>query len=161
MVRMKKDAKIDETGKYRYMLIRQWNEKKDFVNFVLFNPSTADDKDDDPTITTCISFAKKLGYGGLYITNLFAYRTSFPKELKDSTEPEGENNDYYIKKYAKLSKDIIVAWGNHGSFKNKDIHIIDMLSEINTLYCLGLTKKRNPRHPLYLKRTTKKILLNY
>ena len=154
---MKKDADIDETGKYRYMLSRQWNEKKDFVNFVLFNPSTADDKEDDRTIKACISIAENLGYGGFYVTNLFAYRTSFPKELKNFTEPEGEKNDDYIKKYANLSKDIIVAWGNHGSFKNRDKHLIDTLSEINTLYCLGHTKKGNPRHPLYLKRTTKKI----
>ena len=42
------------------------------------NPSTADENKDDPTIRRCNSFANDWGYGGLCMTNLFAYRATDP-----------------------------------------------------------------------------------
>ena len=36
------------------------------------NPSTADENENDPTITRCINFAKSWGYGSVCVTNLFA-----------------------------------------------------------------------------------------
>jgi len=33
------------------------------------NPSTADENENDPTITRCINFAKSWGYGGVCVTN--------------------------------------------------------------------------------------------
>lgn len=60
---MKKDATLDKTRKYRYVLKRQWGADDDnFVNFVLLNPSTADENADDPTIKACIKFAQNWGY---------------------------------------------------------------------------------------------------
>src|SRR6185295_13389216 len=62
--------------KYRYVLFRCWDIEKTMVNFVALNPSTADESKDDPTLRRCMSFAKSFGYGGLYITNLFAFRAT-------------------------------------------------------------------------------------
>ena len=62
---MQKDAILDKKRKYRYMLKRQWGDSTDkFINFVLLNPSTADETVDDPTIKACIKFTQNLGYGG-------------------------------------------------------------------------------------------------
>ena len=47
--------------KYRYSLVREWNKNKGKVLFIMLNPSTADDKEDDKTIIRCINFTKGLG----------------------------------------------------------------------------------------------------
>lgn len=77
------DAFIDTSENFRYWLKRKWGEKDSFVNFVLLNPSTADEKIDDRTVKSCIARAKRMGFCGIYITNLFAFRTKSPKILKE------------------------------------------------------------------------------
>ena len=61
---MKKDAVLSEDRKYRYLLSRNWDDTKPTVLFIGLNPSTADEKEDDPTINKCISYAKSWGNPG-------------------------------------------------------------------------------------------------
>ena len=61
-----------------------------------YDPSRADAKVNDPTITRCINFAKSWGYGKLEVVNLFAYRTPHPSLLKQAAEPIGRDNNRYI-----------------------------------------------------------------
>lgn len=153
---MIKDAFLDKERQYRYMLKRQWGERNDnFINFVLLNPSTANETIDDPTIKACIKFAQNLGYDGFYVTNLFAFRTRSPQILKKSRNPIGERNDEFIKKYAYKSKLVVIAWGNHGNFMNRDNEVSKILSKIKNPHCLAITKSGSPKHPLYIKRDTK------
>lgn len=153
---MKTDAILDTTRKYRYMLMRQWGTDKN--NFVLLNPSTADEKVNDPTIKGCIKFAQNWGYDGLYVTNLFAFRATDPCDLKNS-DPVGKLNDRYLKEYAKKSKLVVFAWGNHGSYLHRNSEVIKMLSKFCVPHCLKITKSGSPKHPLYIKRTTKHSLI--
>lgn len=153
---MIKNAVLDKDRIYRYMLERQWGDSNDnFINFVLLNPSTADEKIDDPTIKACIKFAQNLKFNGMYITNLFAYRTKSPRKLKESRNPIGNENDKYIKEYAHKSKLVVVAWGNHGNFLNRNSEVLKILSEIKPPHCLAITNQGSPKHPLYIKRDTK------
>lgn len=154
---MHKDAILDKTRKYRYILKRQWGgNDNNFINFILLNPSTADETKDDRTITACIKIAQNLGYDGLYVTNLFAFRATKPTDLKTSTEPIGELNNQYLKDYAKKSKIIILGWGNHGGFLDRDQEVINLLSK-EAPQCLEITKLGSPKHPLYIKRTVKPL----
>ncbi len=156
---MEKKAILDQKRKYRYVLKRQWGtNEKNFVNFVLLNPSTADEKIDDPTIKACIKFAQNWKYDGMWVTNLFAFRTTQPINLKKNKRPIGNKNDSYIQKYAKKSKTIVIAWGNHGNFLNRDKQVIKLLSQISDLYCLQILKNGQPKHPLYVKRQTKLLI---
>lgn len=156
---MEKEAILDQKRKYRYVLKRQWGtNEKNFVNFVLLNPSTADEKIDDPTIQACIKFAQNWKYDGMWVTNLFAFRTTQPINLKKNKRPIGNKNDSYIQKYAKKSKTIVIAWGNHGNFLNRDKQVIKLLSQISDLYCLQILKNGQPKHPLYVKRQTKLLI---
>ena len=75
---MKKDAVLSEDRKYRYLLSRNWDDTKPTVLFIGLNPSTADEKEDDPTINKCISYAKSWGYGKVLMANLFAFRSTNP-----------------------------------------------------------------------------------
>lgn len=97
---MKKYATLSEDRKYRYTLTRIWDETKPKVMFIGLNPSTADETKDDPTIIRCINFAKSWGYGGLEMTNLFAFRATNPKVMKNEKEPIGKDNDTWLKKLA-------------------------------------------------------------
>lgn len=54
-------AVIDRTGKFRYLLERTWNTEDPPAVFIMLNPSTADELEDDPTIRRCVNFAKKWG----------------------------------------------------------------------------------------------------
>ena len=69
---MEKGAVISECQNYRYSLWRIWDESKPLIGFIGLNPSTADHREDDKTISRCIKFADSWGAGGFYMMNLFA-----------------------------------------------------------------------------------------
>ena len=81
---MKSGAIFSSCRKYRYALWRNWDETKPCVMIIGLNPSTADENENDPTITRCINFAKSWGYGGVCVTNLFAYCATVPSDMKAS-----------------------------------------------------------------------------
>ncbi len=139
---------------YRYSLSRIWDKKKKFVLFIGLNPSTADDKVDDPTIRRCVNFAKNWGYGGFLIVNLFAYRTTLPSNLKKVKCPVGKDNDKYIVKLSKKADLIVAAWGNNGNLYSRDKQVLNL---IPNLMCLKINKSGQPAHPLYLKKDLKLI----
>lgn len=150
---MKKSGAIfSEDQKYRYMLWRKWDIGKPMINFIGLNPSTANETEDDPTMRRCISFAKEWGYGGFYMTNLFAYRTPYPSDLLKSKDPIGSKNDKWIKKISKKVDKVVLAWGTKGQFLERDQRILPKLA--HKAFCLGYTKEGHPRHPLYVKSGT-------
>jgi hypothetical protein len=79
---MEKRATISVCSKYRYELHRTWDEKKKKVLFIMLNPSTACGVSDDLTTIRCINFAKKWGYGGIMIGNIYPFRAKRPKALR-------------------------------------------------------------------------------
>jgi hypothetical protein len=144
---MKKNAILSKGRKYRYVLSRIWDNSKEKIVFIGLNPSTADETIDDPTIRKCITYAKKWGYGGFYMLNLFAYRATEPGNMKMANDPVGEENDYYLDEYINKVNIAICCWGNHGQFKSRSKQV---LSKYNNLYFLKLNKTGEPAHPLYL-----------
>ncbi|MGK7899097.1 MAG: DUF1643 domain-containing protein [Xenococcus sp. (in: cyanobacteria)] len=142
-------------GDYRYLLWREWNTQGKTVSFIMLNPSRADAEVNDPTITRCINFARFWDYGRLEVVNLFAYRSPHPSLLKQAVEPIGRDNDRFILETVLRSDRVILAWGNHGTWRKQDLHVLQLLKDYNHLYCFGITKKGCPRHPLYLRRTSK------
>ena len=154
--KMKREAIISKCGKYRYSLVREWNKNKGKVLFIMLNPSTADDEEDDKTIIRCINFAKDWGYGGLMVGNLFAYRTTYPKELFKTKNPEGKDNLKRIKQMIKRSDLVICAWGNKQGSPPK------YLRELSELHYLKLlADRKTPGHPLRLKKDTKPKRFNF
>ncbi|KKM82312.1 hypothetical protein LCGC14_1320870 [marine sediment metagenome] len=145
---------------YRYGLTRQWGPGG-MVLFILLNPSTADAIVDDATVRRCIAFALAWGYGGLYIVNLFAFRSTDPRELLRVRDPIGAQNDHALSSYAEFSSLHVAAWGTHGALKERGRAVRDTLSALGyQLYHLGLTQGGHPRHPLYLAKSTKPQVWN-
>jgi hypothetical protein len=143
-----KNAIFSPCRRYRYALWRTWDKSKSSVLFIGLNPSTADETIDDPTLTRCINYAKDWGYGGVCIANVFAYRATKPKDLFARKRIIGKKNDHWLLKLANDADLVVAAWGNHGQYKNRASHVKSMLKK---LYCLKITKKGEPAHPLYLR----------
>mgnify|MGYP000942962828 CR=1 FL=1 len=146
---MKMDAKLSDCNTYRYYLTRQWDETLPYVNFIGLNPSTADATIDDPTIRKCMKYARNWGYGGIIMTNLFAFRSPYPEELfKYQGDKIGSKNNDYLKKGSMEAKISIAAWGDNGTHDERGAAVMRL---IDNLYCLKKSKVGQPRHPLYLK----------
>ena len=146
---VKKNAIFSDCRKYRYALSRTWNGKKKAILFIGLNPSTADEKIDDPTIRRCINYAQNWGYGSLLMVNLFAYRATKPTELKKVKNPIGNDNDLHIKELSKKVDLAVAAWGNEGSLLDRDKEVKKI---IPNLMCLKINKSGQPAHPLYQKK---------
>ena len=92
------------------------------------------------------------------MVNLFAWRTTHPKELRtETTDPVGPLNDVAIVEAGEAVGVIIAAWGNNGTMHNpvtgvrRDEEVRALLAEKNpSLHYLRLTKRSQPGHPLYI-----------
>ena len=142
---------------WRYALYRIWDRSLAPCMFIGLNPSTADETKDDPTVRRCIRFAKDWGFGGLHMTNLYAFRATDPKDLYAASRftmdahrrVVGPENDEWLMRLGEGAGIIIAAWGaDPGPFKTRPRHVSDLVSQ---LHVLALTKHGQPRHPLYLK----------
>ncbi len=143
---MKNTAHLSSCRTYRYTLWRTWDDTKDYVMFIGLNPSTADEKTDNPTLIRCMNYAKSWGFGGVCVANLFAYRATQPQMMKAAKEPIGIENDIWLQKIALDAGLIIAAWGNDGSYLNRSEHIKNLLPK---MHCLKINKSGEPAHPLY------------
>ena len=89
----------------------------------------------------------------LYIYNIFALRATDPKELKMIEDPIGIKNDDYLDEVSVASVKVVVGWGNHGGLHNRDKKIMEIFKD-RPIFCLGTNKSGQPKHPLYLPKTT-------
>ena len=136
---------------YRYTLIRQWGETGRTVNFVMLNPSTADEYANDPTVERCQRRAAAWDFDRLIVTNLFALRATDPRALKTVGDPVGPQNDAFLVSCASDADLIICAWGNHGTQAGRSTFVGGMLRRLGKpLHVLRLAKTGQPCHPLYL-----------
>ncbi|OQY98832.1 MAG: hypothetical protein B6D36_17070 [Planctomycetes bacterium UTPLA1] len=140
-------ARFSACRRYRYILWRLWNPDEPVVMVVGLNPSTADETTDDPTVRRCVRFAQSWGYGGVLLTNLFAYRSKDPAALPSVSDPVGPDNDRWIAWSNERSVLSVAAWGVGGSLHQRDREVLPLLTNP---HCLGITKGGAPRHPLYL-----------
>lgn len=145
---------------YRDLLWRIWDDGKTKCVFIMLNPSIADAHANDPTIKRCIGFARRLGYGGFYVVNLFSRISTDPNELRilHSGCLNSPLAVHYVDdafRYAKAKNaHIICGWGSHSILKDKLRTLaIAATAEAHDvrLYCLGINKDGNPKHPLYVK----------
>lgn len=156
-----KGAVLSDDRRYRYALARSWDLEKQAVAFIGLNPSTADETQDDATISKCIRYAQRWGYGTLLMLNLFAFRSTDPTNLRKAEDPVGPENDEWLFSMMVQSLPmpafvghtpkigaIVAAWGTHGKLMNRGWYV---QSRLPLLKCLRVTKHGYPEHPLYLK----------
>lgn len=155
-------------GAYRYELTRRWGHGPNLL-WVCLNPSTADAFTDDNTVKKIRKFTHRFAprAGGLRIVNLFALRSTKPKELWKHPDPVGPLGGLHLLSAVHAAHDdglpIITAWGTHGAgHKDRpetlgrgDLVAAELAAAGIRMLCLGTTKDGHPKHPLYLADDTK------
>jgi hypothetical protein len=147
-------AIFDVNGRYRYSLWRAWSAHHPRIAFILLNPSTADEQINDPTIRRCMAFARAWNFGSMEVVNLFAYRATDYRDLFKANQPIGEENNRFLLRAVECCSTIILGWGNRGTFLSRERQVLQLLAGRQNVYCLGITKDGQPRHPLYIKGDT-------
>jgi hypothetical protein len=135
---------------YRYQLTRTWDDTQAKALFIMLNPSTATEFQNDPTVERCERRARALGFGAFRVTNIFAYRATDPQKMRAQADPVGPENDAAILGAVSWADRVICAWGNHGAHLGRGAFVAAMLRKTPVpLWHLGLTQSGVPKHPLY------------
>ena len=147
MTAVYRQANISPCGTYRHRLYHRWGDRSRVCGFIMLNPSTADDVEDDPTVRRCRGFAEREGCNGMVIVNLYQLRATDPRELLRHPDPVGPGADQEIATVAQMcSGPLIAAWGTKGGQRALQV----AREWRGVLKCLGVTKDGHPKHPLYL-----------
>src|SRR2546428_2308647 len=115
MVRSEPGAASPGGGRGGYRWGGRGEGTKPAANFLMLNPSTANEVKLDPSCTRARRYAERWGFGMLLITNLFAWRATDPEEMKRSRDPVGRGNDAAILRASREAGVGVCAWGNHGA----------------------------------------------
>ena len=155
-------ADFSKCLKYRYYLERDWSrtmgKNGGKALWILMNPSTADEKENDATTTICIKRSMEMGCTSLVTINLLPFISTDPSGLdgKKTADLLGDQE----KKLSQLcinNFDLIVcAWGG-GVTKHAKPAFQEGLELIkqkfasfdkSKIFCYGKTQSENqPRHP--------------
>lgn len=149
-------AKFSACRRWRYLLWRCWDKSGPVANFLMLNPSTADEFRLDPSCTRARNYAERWGFGAVVITNIFAWRSTDPGALRMVENPVGRGNDRAILQAAKAAKLVVCAWGNHGMHRERSRRVLALLRREDVpLNFLRMNDCGEPAHPLYLPQSLK------
>jgi hypothetical protein len=145
------EAVYSPCERYRYLLTRTWEPAGPRALFVMLNPSTATEVQNDPTVERCERRARALGFGAFRVTNIFAFRATDPREMRAAADPVGPLNDAAIVGSAAGADLVVCAWGTHGAHLGRGPAVERLLRAAGAeLHHLGLSRAGHPRHPLYI-----------
>jgi hypothetical protein len=152
---LENNAEISDCGKYRYLLRRVWDYKKPRALLVMLNPSTADARQDDATIRSCVRLLSGHGYGSMEVVNVFGYRATHPSGLLKANDPCGPENENIVRAAIQRCDIVIVAWGAWPPAQAESAYIRNAIrANRPAMFCFGKTKSGAPKHPLYVKSGT-------
>jgi len=135
---------------YRYRLWRTWGDTAPAV-FVMLNPSTADEVENDPTVERCERRARAMGFGGLRVANIFALRSTDPSALYTNDDPVGPENDAAILESLAGAGLVVCAWGGHGNLNQRGQAVLNLIRSVGIVpHYLKLNNDGTPKHPLYV-----------
>lgn len=150
------DAFGKPSKEFRYLLWRVWNRKKPLVMVFGINPSTANEFQNDATISRLagrVGLAKHWGFGGLIMANLFPRISTDPAVIykhRVSDQKKIDKNDRIIREYLSLSQveKVVFAWGRFETY-GRDLVIAGIAAEeCKPTYVLKLNQDGSPMHPL-------------
>ena len=155
---IKSGASFSPCRTWRYKLSRRWPTAGAMVAFIGLNPSTADEINDDPTVRPCIGFARRWGFGGMYMLNVFGFRSTNPRALKTAADHVGPRNNAALLSTCCRCEMVVAWWGRWGGLFDRHRAVVELLGKV-PIHCLGLTQGGQPKHPLYLRSTTAPVRL--
>ena len=151
-------ANFSDDRRHRYSLSRILvGELKFFKRYVVlfcgYNPSTANERDNDPTIRKECKFADNLAATHLIKMNLFAGVATDPNDLAAFDNPIGPGNDVILRAAIATADLCVAVWGAPKGRKATKVQFLERKAYVQGLaswYCYGTTKDGHPKHPLYL-----------
>jgi len=144
-------AVYSDCERYRYALTRVWEPAGKKAFFVMLNPSTATEVQNDPTVERCERRARALGFGAFRVANIFAWRDTDPRAMRRAADPVGDENNAAISEGCDWADQIICAWGTHGEHLGRGAQVEALMRATgHPLFHLGLSKAGHPKHPLYI-----------
>lgn len=152
---MNNECVFSPDRRHRYTLIHRADPLlggERLLMWIGLNPSTADERQLDPTLTRILGYSLREGYDGFIMTNLFAWRATDPRDMKEAADPVGAENDRWLLESARRCRRVVAAWGSHGSFRDRGAAVCRLLRKFD-LVCLAQNADGAPSHPLYLKKT--------
>lgn len=153
-------AVLSDCLTYRYHLTRTWDASKPLLPFLMCNPSDADAFKVDPTVTRCIGFATRLGFGGFEALNAYGFRSPKPPVMwaaqRRGVDIIGPENDAWLTdlflRAHRQGIPVVAAWGAHP--KPERVAQVLALPHADGLRSFGVTSSGQPRHPLMLRADT-------
>lgn len=144
-------AEFSDDGLHRFWLTRQWGDGPT-VCFIMLNPSRADQRRSDGTVTRCFNRARDGGFGRIAVVNLFSFMSPQPDALPGHAGRDDAANDAHILRHAREAGLRIAAWGCDRRFRDRAAQVAAMLAGAGlALHCLGRTADGSPKHPLYVR----------
>ena len=159
---MRRVVRCHETGEgvgdYRWLLeIDLLDAEGPSLVVVGLNPSTASSRRSDPTLGKAEAWARRHGFGGVVLVNLFAFRTPdqalVPRLVAEDYERAvGEHTDQAIMEAAHLGP-VVAAWGRPASAllqraaRRRAIAVVEAVGA-GRMHLVGdLVDGSWPRHP--------------
>lgn len=160
---------------WRYGLGRCWEPARPGrLLFCGLNPSTANHLELDPTLRIVERIARRLGYGGFEVVNLFALRSTDPALVRKFVRADrwesvehaiGLENGEVIGAALDRVRDggggcgsFLAGWGAAPWVGNCASTLLTMAGLRNIQpWCVGKTKSGAPRHPLYTRKDVEVI----
>lgn len=146
---------LSDDAVYEYRADRWWSEGSRLV-FVGCNPSLITWQAGarlDPTSANCETIARRDGYAGVTMLNLWALRSTDPLQLRDHPDPIGPEWAEAFNEAVLDAGLVVGAWGTAPSdagtrlAQHRIAEVVDHLVELGLeLRCLGQTKYGEPRH---------------
>jgi hypothetical protein len=162
---MNRSAEFSPDRLYRRRLDRWWGTGPR-VGWLMCNPSTAGEEDDDPTIRKVTGFSARWGFQGFTVINVFDLVLTDSSQLHKAQYPVTPRNGEIIAAVCKDIELLIVAWGCESVMKRMTKRGMDPLFTVKAIQaandwlpveCLGFSKSGNPYHPLMLAYDTPRV----
>ena len=142
---------------YRYCL---GNKGENVLFCVAINPSSADEKNSDPTMNSLINIANKKGFDGCVMLNPSPHRSPYPKDIPNDSDAKVEKNICIINKLfeSKMGDTVLCGWGEKifsapQWYKNSLKRIIDLAKNNNIKFvCIEENDSGAPTSISYLNR---------
>jgi hypothetical protein len=154
------DPKVYSDGNYRWTLTQKGKDETRLC-WLMLNPSTADEKKSDHTVSRCLNFAAQWGFDGFTIVNLYPYRSQDYGQCRDWVSGKFEPDDKVSAALAKnldivadavtQADTVVAAWGNHawdwGWAKTTIRRCDDRAGKEVSFSCLRTNLTGMPSHP--------------
>ena len=161
------DAEFSGDGLHRLWLSRRVADDGPVGVVLGLNPSKADAKTDDHTITKLRVFTKRWGWSGFWMINLFTCIETHSWKLKQR-HPRGdllhEHAESVLRHALPNTRAIVVCWGaavpQHAAWRVGEVCslIRDLRLSTTPVRCFGVTKDGSPVHPLRLAYSTPMVM---